>query len=215
MPLTENMKPSQPTTEDVKSIVEAFKEVVNVPSVKQSILMKSRKRPRGWRPTSNSPYYKERFGLEFKAVLDAMMVDSKDREYRYKDFTTMSHKSLYLRVNQSKLYLLEELDPDKQYARFCEMTTITRETTGIRISLCRDMREGAPSFVPSIVESDDSYLWKDSMQDFLNDPEKRGVWEQCNLSLSQDEIDTWSLSLNGLAGIAAIVRSDKIKIVKE
>src|SRR5437762_1668188 len=55
------------------------------------------------------PYYRERFALEIKEAIDAMLEDGKNRVYKFSDFKHISKTSLYLRIHQSYLYLTDNL----------------------------------------------------------------------------------------------------------
>lgn len=208
MPLNDQQKP------DPLALAKSFSDILaNSPSLRKQIITGEKPRPKNWSRKANAPYYKERFALQFKQVLDEMLVDKLDVEYKFSDFPNLSRTSLYLMVNQSKLYLLEQLDPNGQYAAFCQCVVITKEKTGIRISLCRDVRDGG-NYRPSKVVPKDC-KWRDDMEDFLasDDPEKK-IFVMDKLSLNPDEVAELEATLGVLDNIVFNITGDKIKIVK-
>lgn len=180
-----------------------------------------RNKPPGWSRRSCAPYYKERYALEMKDVLDGMMADRKDRVYRYDEFLAkfgVSKESLYLRVNQSLRYLLENMDDDDHtYGRFQEMITITRERNiGICIRFIPEFREGDISnFKPeSVRPKDEAPKWKQRIDDYLEDGEVGQPLLVDNLCLTPDEIATMKASFGGVKGLIYNVTSKSIKLVK-
>jgi len=97
-------------------------------------------RPATWSRRANAPYYRERYALEVKHVLDEMILaaESGDREPRilkYTDYPEISHVTLYLKINQAMMYLLDKLDTDeKTYFNFRQLINISRlRSIGIKI----------------------------------------------------------------------------------
>lgn len=179
-----------------------------------------RNKPLGWSRKSSAPYYKERYALELKGVLDEMMVDRQPRCYSYHDFLEqhgISKETLYLRVNQSERYLRDCLDPDRVYAKFLEQVSITRKRgVGVMLELLPEFRNSSSSdFVPRIVETQEEIpKWKQKMDEFLEDGEIGGSLHIQNLALSPDEISEVKLTLAGLKNIMSNITAHDIKLVK-
>lgn len=180
-----------------------------------------RNKPPGWSRRSCAPYYKERFALEMKECLDGMMVDRKDRVFMYDDFLkkhNISKESLYLRVNQSLRYLLENMDDDDHtYGRFTEMISITRErNVGVCIRFIPEFRDGNVSdFKPSaVIPKDEAPKWKQRIDDFLEDGEIGKPLLIDNLCLTPEEIATMKASFGGVRGLIYNVTSKSIKVIK-
>ena len=135
------------------------------------------KRPSRWSHSSNAVYYKERHALWFKAALDAMMAESEigkfeNRVYRYDRYPDLTPGSLYIKVNQAKLYLLEKLDPDHRYARFCELIKIDRKRNyGIILAYQMDVINGVTEALPvpvSSIKIETEPSIKDKVDDFCD-----------------------------------------------
>lgn len=232
-PLSTNMEPDREKDsksvlqeEALKKLQELLAQVKDKKKLVEVLANDGPKRPKGWSSLSNAPYFKERFALEFKMVLDAMIAEYKegrfeDREYKYSEFCqpgvvgSLSRNSLYLKINQSKLYLLKELDFDGTYKEFCELLTITKERTGIRISYVRDIRQGLDFKMPSkVVPKTETFSWKDKVDSFLENGQSGDKLELTGLSIDEDQQQDIIASLSGLSDIIFKVTDSSIKIVK-
>ncbi len=224
-PLNENIKPD--TTIDPTPIVnrESIKDKLLEELHKiftgeeankhyHEYLTKKKERPEHWKRLSNVPYYKERFALELKVVLDAMILDGQDREYRYADFPDTKRNTIYLRVNQAKLYLLEELDFDGRYHKLFQCITISRERTGIRLSFHKDVREGT-GFMPTTVISNTSIdNLRSRIDQFISEATTGQKFEDTKVSIGPDEVIALRNSFVGLEGFVANITESSVKIIK-
>jgi len=104
-------------------------------------------KPKNWGRRTNAPYFRERYALELKAILDGMMLEYQHdthspKIFRYIDYPELSHNSLYLKINQSKLYLIEFLDSEKIYSRFLQLLLIKRyRNKGIVLEYADDAKK--------------------------------------------------------------------------
>jgi len=86
-----------------------------------------------WSTLTNAPYYKEKFALELKIVLDEMLTILESghsfvcKVYQYKHFSNYTPSTIYARIIQSKMFLLDKLDPIGKYKLFLENVEIKRE----------------------------------------------------------------------------------------
>ena len=218
MPLHDNLKPDPsiiPRDVAKEQIVGALKELFkDAESRKRLEAMNAQGKPKHWKKITNAPYYKEKCAIELKAVIDLMMTDGEDRIYRYEEFPNLSKNSLYLRVNQSKLYLLAEMDPDGRYKSFFDNLSITRESAGVRISFVKDARNGS-DFMPSKVITLSSHdEIRQQIDTFLEHGKSGEEFFLQKLQLSPEEIETLDASLVSLEGIVYNITSGTIKIVK-
>lgn len=214
MPLNENMKPSSEAAELVKNI----QDILKIPAVRKSVIQnKPIEKPHGWKSSSNPPYFKERFALEFKLALDKMMESGEDMEYRYADFK-MTKDSMYLRVAQSRMYLLERLDPEGKYAKFLEQITITRERTGVRLSFCRDIRvrrQGdEPDFFPSVIDAIGQASLRNKIVDWLEVSKSGDIFDLDKLSLPADEVNELQILLAPLENVAAEITATRVRLIR-
>jgi len=201
---------------DYETFFLLFKEVIkDVNKRKQLAAIISDERPKRWKKNTVAPYYKELYGMQMKAVFDAMILDRKDREFKYQEFPTLSRNTLYLRVNQSRLYLLEELDPDGVYKRFSECISITREKTGIRLSIPEDFKNPDKPFVPDIAESEEeANKWEDELTDFLENGKPGEVFLRKNLAISDEKQQEINDSMAALSNVICSITYRTIKVVK-
>src|SRR5205823_4714999 len=85
--------------------------------VKDELIQKLTKPNIAWGKKKNAPYYREKFALEIRNVLDILKKTfPQPFVYRYERFPEFSSRTIYLRIYQSKKYLLEHLDPTGAYA---------------------------------------------------------------------------------------------------
>ena len=125
-----------------------------------------------WTIRHRGPYYKAIFALQFKQVLDELMKDGKPRIYRYKDFPDLKPDTLYLKLTQSKNYLLDHLDTDKKYKEFWDRCMMGKKRgVGIIIHLRKDIMDDGTvaAFTPDLLSDnhDDALKWKDDLEEYL------------------------------------------------
>lgn len=224
MPLSSNMIPDPnrevkkvtPSVEDLQKIQECLK-IAN--EVTQSLKPSNKKR-RGVSSLTLMPYYKERFALEFKMWVDEMMAEFDrgellDRLFAYSDFPSLSHNTLYIKVNQSKLYLLDQLDPDGKYKRFLQLVSITRDRgVGVRISYNRDLDKES-SFMPSVVmPKEHSYTWKARVEKFLEEATDGQEITISRLALTHENIMDLKTSLVQLEDLLYKITTSSIWLKK-
>ena len=205
--------------EGLKALQELFK---SVDKKKLSALLNERPNPKKSRYSKRTvlPYYKERFGLEFQAVVDAMMREYAagkldDREWKYKDLPGYSYNTIYNRVNQSKAYLLEQLDVNGIYASFLSLTSIRRRRTGVRLSYCDDIRQPDDSFMPiPVIPEKKIAAWKLKLQEFLEKGKEGERFLQKGLALTAEDKNEIEMELGQVKGLLFEVNDDYVKLIK-
>lgn len=177
-------------------------------------------KPLGWSRRSNAPYFKEEYALQLKEVVDQMLIDRQDVCYSYDDYLKhygIARETLYLRINQSKRYLLEFLDPDKIYAKFFERAQINRERgIGVTIKFIPEFRSGESDFKPRAIEPPEQKAkWQKEMERWLEESEPGDdPFYKDKLALSPEEIGTIKLQLRPLVNVLASITAHTIKLVK-
>lgn len=199
-----------PSKED---IVGAIKEILRDKDMQDRIVaFKNPTKPRSWNKKTNAPYYREKYGLELKAMLDKMMIDGQHRIFRFDEFPELSKNSLYLKVNQSKLYLLENLDPDGRYAHYLNHVRIRRTRVGVRLS---SDTENDGSFMPSTVitiNAQDSL--REKIDKFLEESQPGQELLINKLVLEEGDVEALQASLMPLENFAANITHTSVKIVR-
>lgn len=171
------------------------------------------KRPANTSKAGNYSYYKPVYALQVKSVIDLMLQDKKDREWKFADFPNMRPKTLKLRVWQGIRYLIDCLDtPDKTYAKFWEVTVIETTRTGIRLGFVQDLLEDR-GFKPQVVTMEyKMQQWKVELDKFLNDRKKR-VLKLKQLSLTNEEIAYLNESIGGVTGLYVFIPENGSEII--
>lgn len=172
------------------------------------------RRPPNTSRTSNFSYYRKIFALEVKLVVDKMIEDKQDREWKYAAFPNYSHSTVYQRVYQGMRYLCDELDFDGRYGEFRQMVVLTKEKTGIRLSFIREKLEGKAFDADVITDEDRIADWEKQVNEFLEDSTRQTLHLK-KLNLSHEQVTLLTSSFEGLEGINAIVTDREIKIVKD
>lgn len=170
-------------------------------------------RPIAWSKASNATYYRKRYAEELKEVIDAMILDSEDRLLRFTSFPQLSKKSLYIKVNQSFLYLVNEMDTeDSRYRTAKENICITRESEGVRLSWAKstDSISNAEIVKPKQEEK----TWKIQLDKFLEDGKPNTKLHISGLMLTDEEVTDVVTSLNQLKNVVHIITRAEIKVVK-
>lgn len=195
-----------------------FKDPVQAAKI-ANVLVPS-KRPDGWSKFTNAPYFKEVYALEMKSTLDTVVEQKQDVIYDYATFESMgmSKSTVYLRVNQSLLYLLKYLDPDGKYANIRHnMIQITKERgVGVRISLLPQYREGfTAEFQPrAVIPQSEMPLWRKKMEHFLENAQPGASFYKEGLALTPEEIKELNDSFMNVSGFIVNITSFSVKIVR-
>ena len=209
------------------NLIERVQKLFNVASADElkSLLDRSAQNKKQNRPnhskSTNATYYRERYAIELRGTLDEMMAEHaqgiyENRLFRY-DESPLSKNSLYLYVQQSRQYLLDNLDPDGKYAKFMEYIRWgKRHGLGIEIKYDRMIcSPGTTIRASKVVEEDkQSAVWKDKLDKFLETAPERATLVIDKLALSEEEIAEVESQITGLQNVLFDIKSSRIKIAK-
>ena len=179
-----------------------------------------KRRPANWSKSANAPYYNEKCALELKSEVDGLIESAKngifdELIYSYLDHRQYSPNTLYLKVNQSKLFLLDHLDPEGIYKTFFEYVRITRDKgRGVRISFVDKNPEkelNPTSVVPKEIQHDHV---EDQVSAFLENAKPNDKLHIKNISLGESDINILKISLQELNDIVYRVKANEVFIVK-
>lgn len=146
----------------------------------------------------NDSYYKRKYAEALLPVLDAMLVDRKQRSFSAKEHNS-SLNSLFLRVNRSWLYIIDHMDEQGTYERLRKEVYISKdEQTGdVKLSFEKTKRRKADMEYPepdrtyiasANVETPDS-AWRENFDDFLENGEMGTEWELSKVLISEGGFD--------------------------
>jgi len=205
-PLNENLKPSP------EAALKELQDMMLKKGIKATTnaLLGEVRKPVSSKATSKYSYYKERFALALKIIVDEMMAEHatgiyEDRMFSYEHYEgSLSHNSLYLKISQSKMFLLDHLDKESKYVKFFDLISITKERgKGIRLSYQRDVN-GNPGGTAPFVALKVSQIpvkiekpaWREKVDEFL-EIGKPGDQLTINrgLDLSKNDIEALRVSL--------------------
>lgn len=181
--------------------------------------LEPKKRPQSWGRRSRATYYGEEFALQVKKVIDDMLVDKKDRIFFYSSYPQFTPNTVYLRINQSLRFLLEEMDVEGTYRKAMSTIDVHRDriAKGIRFSVRQEFRDsGDSNFVPAeIIPTVEMPKWKQKIEDWLETSEpgsKPFILDR--LALTPEEVKELKLQFMGLTNIVAVINAKEIKLVK-
>lgn len=165
------------------------------------------------------PYYKEEFALMLKPVLDEMLErQDENRVFNYSSFPLITPQTLYLRVSQAWLWLTRHHKDKETYRRLRDQCEVRRRGDGVVI--VRRSNDDMDNAMKNAMQASSETAfrgqrgWKNDVETFLESGEAGTKLKLENLSLSEDDVMLLQTQLSGLANIRAIVRHDRIVVMK-
>ena|SRR3990167_128964 len=164
-------------------------------------------------------YYKEKFALEIKHVLDLMDADGKDRMYEYDRFPKFKPVSLRLKLTQSFAYLCNYLDtPDRKYRKLRDKIEIIPERVGVRLALVRNKLES----IATVIDSPSTTIrgsilpftdCKNKIDDFIENSRENQILHIKNIMLSNEEVEVLKNSFAQTVSFVPKITNNEIKVV--
>lgn len=182
------------------------------------------KKPEGWSRKSVSSYYRVKFALEIKHVIDEMVSTGKDRIFRYDKFTKLPYRfsanTLYSYVYQSLRFLKTETIEGisrAYYSPILDRIVTTREPgLGIRLSFHTAITSSDVDMSPDEVETqatNNTLITK--VRDWMENATVGDMLELTKLALTEQEIEDVQDTLAGTQSfLEADITSKQIKILK-
>lgn len=194
----------------------------NVPLNRRKEIFEEQKKPTAWSNRSNAPYYKERYAIQLQTILDVMMeeyskgiIDS--RMFKYKDFN-LKKSSLYLMINQAKLFLIDNMDNDNRYRKFLDNIKVKQEQEGVVLRYCKDIindtKISLDRATPIQTLTEQQISIQTKVEEFLQNAKAGDKLELKNLSLDDDMIEALESSVNQLEDIVASISRTNLRLIK-
>lgn len=199
------------STEATQAVRSFFQNPAVANAVVNSVI---KKRPVTWGKTSNASYYNIKYAKHIQPFVDKAIASKQDMVFLYSQYPQLSAKTLYLRINQSLLFLVDCLDDDTlKYQQYKNMTECKIEPgIGLRFTyLLMYQNDGMPDPIMVSPQSK-SFIWREKIDLFLDDPKSTELFID-KLLLTPDQIDDVRASLI-LDGIISSVNAHHIKIIK-
>jgi hypothetical protein len=216
------MTPDQ-NNDSVEQLKQKLKSIILNPKVAEKALdLAVGRNPVGWSKKSVCTYYKHKYGLEARGVLDEMMRTKEPVIYEYDYFANVhgiNPDSLYQRVNTSIRYVVDRMDTDDhKYGRFNEMIKVSRDRKrkGVVIEILPQFLENYTSdFKPRAFESKvEAPKWRQLVEDYLQNGETGVPFYKDRLCLTTDEITQLKTQFSQLKNVISVVTSSSIKLCK-
>lgn len=194
----------------------------NVPLNRRKEIFEEQKKPTAWSNRSNAPYYKERYAIQLQTILDVMIeeyskgiIDS--RMFKYKDFN-LKKSSLYLMINQAKLFLIDNMDNDNRYRKFLDNIKVKQEQEGVVLRYCKDIindtKISLDRATPIQTLTEQQISIQTKVEEFLQNAKAGDKLELKNLSLDDDMIEALESSVNQLEDIVASISRTNLRLIK-
>ena len=165
-------------------------------------------------------YYNEKCGYELMPILDRMLDTKMPQEFKTTTHIGMSVRTLYLKVYQPWLWLMDrhpDLNLRARYANLKRDTKISQMKHAVRIRFRNAVGE---NLVAENVNEDMDGIMKlqKKISDFLDlDITQDTMLDEKNLSLSDEQIDAIKDSLAGIPEdrIKLIIDSSRLRILRK
>jgi len=210
-------------SDEIKELHDTLKSIEPKKAVQAIIGESKPKEPRQSRHNRRMPYYRKRFALQIQTIIDQMIAEHKtgvheDRFFAYAAYeNVLSKNSLYLKINQSLLYLRCELDPTGIYGEFYEMIMIKRMEDGIRLTYQRDIIEGKEADLVAtkvLPLEEQKVVYRTQIDKFIEEGKAGEQLIITKLHLSQEEIDNIEASICQLDNIVSKIHANRIWMAK-
>lgn len=178
--------------------------------------------PPDWSPYANAPYYKKKYAINIKIILDKMWEESVQAEHdkmKCKDWLVeaskfrISVRSLIMRFNQAFLYLVHHMDtPDRHYKQMREEIVISKEGHSVRFRWKEKVRVSIDA-VP--VDDRGTMEWKQELEDFIETAKEGGCLVLKNRALDRDNLMYIQKSLVGIKGFYVLqLETNMVRILR-
>lgn len=186
------------------------------------------KKPVGWGRKSVAPYYTKQCGEQMKQDIDKMLNENGCLVYEYKRFVHLgiSKKTLYQRLNQSIIYVIEQMDDEQQtYRKWYECVKLDKHSRsdaividfhpGIRASFEGGaLKVEAESTSGTIEIPNTMPAWRIEMEDFIENGKVGTTYMKDGLLLNKAEVDEFKKDFSEVKGLMFHVDFKTIKLVK-
>lgn len=211
------------------SIRKRIHEIFPNPAISSALVnLVINKKPVGWGRKSVAPYYTKECGEQMKKDIDDMLNQNGCLVYKYERFLHLgiSKKTLYQRINQSIIYVIEQMDDEQgTYRKWYECVKLDKHSRsdaividfhpGIRASL-----EGGALTVTAEVTSGDVEIphtmpaWRIEIEDFIENGAVGTSLIKEGLLLNKAEVDEFKKDFATVKGLMFHVDFKTIKLVK-
>ena len=175
-------------------------------------------RPNGWGKHSKAPYFNKAYAEEMRKIVDQQIENRKDVVFVYEKWCKalgISERTLYARINQSIMFLLERLDPDNKYKHWYENVTIDCKKSQFAIIISLTKIEEQRALTPEFAEPRLTMAqWRKDMMDWLEDNDNQEPFIREGLCLSPAEILEMREQFLPNSGLMVDIKSNKISLVK-
>lgn len=201
----------EPNQEQALEILKGFTSLLKVPKARKVI----ERNLDGEESKSVKSYYTEKEAKELIPIIDAMMVDKEDREFRFEDFSAYwKPNTVWIKLNQALKYLVDHLDTeDHKYRSFRDQIQVRRTKNGVLFHWVSDASYTNRSWVAHKINPNILAEYKQKVYSFMENSKPGEYLHLENLSLSPHEIEDLNTLLEGNEVFISKISAHEIKIV--
>jgi len=175
----------------------------------RSILMRKRK---------DLSYYNKPCADALRPILDRMIESREAQEFHISDYPHMSVRTIYLKIYQAWLWLIDHDDPDQKYANLKRDTKIPQKTAYVRI-IFKDSIGSIGTLHAHPVNLDMDHIGKlqAKISDFLDMAiTEDTMFDEKKLSLTDEQLATIRDSVAGIPESMAkfMIEPTRIRILR-
>ena len=186
-----------------------------------NVLKKTLDPTSSWDNKSTAPYFKERYGLFVRDILDLMAAQpNEDRILLKSSFRNLTKVSISLLINQGWLWLRKNADPDGKYSQLRQQIEVQTVSNGVRLTwkkdsiTKKDLSQDINEISIPVAKKADSIKWKDDLTEFLEKAEENQVFDEKRLHLEDEDLAWIKQMIESSEGFYLIdLTSSRVKII--
>lgn len=163
----------------------------------------------------DQPYYGEKHALALKPVLDDIIATRTPRQFLVAHHPRTSIRTIYLKIYQSWLWLIDNHPEKEKYAKLKEETSLIQRDSGVRIMFKAD---DLIALVPEEINPamDNLQKLQNKITEFLEmDITTDILFDEKKLSLTEDQINVIKDSLAGLPNVVINIEPNRVRILRK
>jgi len=160
-------------------------------------------------------YYSERFALELKPTLDALIEKHEPVQFLVSEHPNLTVRTLYLKLYQPWQWLMD-FHPDKAKYRQLKQETIIQQKANHSVRILFESQLTTLTPKPIDANVDNFVKLQNKITEFLMMPiDKDQMFDERKCSLNDDQMALIRESLVGLPNIANIIEPSRVRIMRK
>lgn len=204
----------QPDDETIKKrLHEIFPDEVTAARVVNAV---TRKTPEHYSRKSNLPYYNEYMARLTMKEIDVQIKDKCPLVWYFNSYPNYTPQTLYVRINQSINFILDNLDPDGKYRQWKSVTKVTRPPgVGVMIEYLPGFDANTEQVFSAVktLSTEATQVWRRNMENWIEGEDNKPFVKE-GLVLTNEEVRELKQGLSLVVGIACSINNTSVKIIR-